>query len=440
MNKKMKKILLLLVIILPLLGSCKKEILPSTTEVTPAMARDTLYFLMKQWYYWYNLMPTVNRESYPDPYKLLDAMMYKQLDRWSFVVDFNEYNAEAKGSFVGHGIRIGLDQTNQARIVMIYDKSPLYAEGVRRGWIVKKVNNTDVAAVLISRDATAYSNMFGPSSTTVTNTFLFRKPDGTEVTISSTKASFTINTVILYDTLHIKSTVTNTNVITGHLVLDSFIQPTEAELAKAFTFFSSTGVKDIILDLRYNTGGLLYVAQELASYIGGNSITGSAFATLQFNDKNQTSNQTFKFLTSSYGMSNPRLVVITSRLTASASECVMNGLFPFLNVVSVGDTTNGKPVGMVGYPCAQKYYFFPIMFKVINSLNQGDYFTGFAPNKVAQDDITHDFNDRQETCLNEAIHYIASGNFTQKGSAGFKRLIQFSEKPKMINGTFVLAK
>ncbi len=440
MKLNMKKILVIILIILPFLGSCKKEILPSSTEVTPAMARDTLYFLMKQWYYWYNLMPTVSRESYADPYKLLDAMMYKQLDRWSFVADYNEYIAESQGSFVGHGIRIGLDETNLARIVMIYDKSPLYAQGVRRGWIVKKINNTDVASVLLSRDATAYTNMFGASSTTVTNTFLFQKPDGTEITISSTKASFTINTVILYDTLHIKSTVTNTNVITGHLVLDSFIQPTESELAKAFTFFSSTGVKDIILDLRYNTGGLLYVAQELASYIGGNSLAGSTFAALQFNNRNTSADQTFKFLTSSYGLSKPRLVVITSRLTASASECVMNGLLPFLNVVSVGDTTNGKPVGMVGYPCAQKYYFFPIMFKVINSLNQGDYFAGFAPNKLAVDDITHDFNDRNETCLNEAIHYIASGNFTQKGAASFKRLIQYSEKPSMINGTFVLAK
>ncbi len=59
-------------------------------------------------------------------------------------------------------------------------------------------------------------------------------------------------------------------VVTGHLVFESFIEPTEDELETAFAFFKANNVKDLILDLRYNSGGYLYIAQQLASYIAGN--------------------------------------------------------------------------------------------------------------------------------------------------------------------------
>lgn len=434
----MKRLLIIFISILSLLGSCKKDDVPSV--ITPAEARDTLYYIMRQWYYWYNLMPSVTKENYADPYLLLEAMRYKELDRWSFVADYDEFIAEMEGTFVGHGIRIGLDENKQARIALIYNKSPLYSEGVRRGWIVEKVNNTDLAPIMIDQNTDAYNALFGASNTTVTNTFLFKKPDGTEVTIISQKASFTINTVLLCDTLQIKSESTGQKIVTGHLVLESFIEPTETELATAFAYFKSMGVKDLILDLRYNSGGYLTIARQLASYIAGSGVTGTAFATLKYNSKNLAQNQTFNFISSSNSLSLSRLVVITTRLTASASECLMNGLDPHLTIVSVGDTTNGKPTGMNGWSCGKKYFFWPITFETVNSLNIGGFYEGFIPDKLTTDDITHDFTDKQEKCYMEAIHYIAAGSFSTKGSERFRRSVQFSEKPSWMNNTFVLEK
>ena len=121
--KVMKKLISLLIILVTILGSCKKEV--TRPEVTPAMARDSLYFLMKQVYYWYDKMPSVNRENYPDPYLLLDAMMYKELDRWSFVADYDAFTAEMQGTFVGHGFRIGLDENDTARIALIFNNSQI---------------------------------------------------------------------------------------------------------------------------------------------------------------------------------------------------------------------------------------------------------------------------------------------------------------------------
>ncbi len=221
-----------------LITSCKKDEdePPVVTGVTDAMARDTLYYVMRQWYYWYDVMPVVKKEDYKDPYEILEAMRYKTLDKWSFVADYDEFTAEMQGEFVGHGIRIGVDDDLKARIAMIYSKSPLYAQGVRRGWIVKSVNGINIAQTLIDGDAAAYNNAMGPGTAGVTNKFVFVKPDLTEVEISSTKSSFITNSVIHYDTLKLSSG------ITGHLVFESFIEPSPEELAIAFDFFEASNI------------------------------------------------------------------------------------------------------------------------------------------------------------------------------------------------------
>lgn len=435
----MKKLIFFTLITLLIFSACKKEEEKPPVIIdnglTDAMARDSLYFLMKQWYYWYNLMPAVTKENYKDPYAIMEAMRYKELDKWSFVADYNEFIAEMQGEFVGHGFRIGLDSEKKARIAMIYSKSPLYTEGVRRGWIVKSINGYDIANILLEGDAVAYNDALGPGVAGITNTFVFEKPDGNEVQISSTKQKFTVNSVLLYDTLKLAGGKS-----TGLLVFESFIQPSPEELEVAFEYFKSCNVNDLILDLRYNSGGYLHVAQLLASYIAGNDLAdnGSAFAVLKYNDKNLQYNESFRFETTDWPLSLNRLVVISTRLTASASEAVINGLKPFMEVVNIGDTTYGKPVGMNGWSVGEKYFFWPVTFKMVNKDNEGDYFGGIAPARLAEDDITHDFDDRNELCLKEAIHYLETGSFSTKGFVPFYRYPRFSEKPSWVTNGLTL--
>jgi C-terminal processing protease CtpA/Prc len=225
--------------------------------------------------------------------------------------------------------------------------------------------------------------------------------------------------------------------VAGHLVFESFVEVSEGELETAFSYFKTKGAKELILDLRYNSGGALYIAQELASYIAGNGYTTTNFSTLVFNDKYKSANRSYKFITTNYPLALSRIIVITTRSTASASEVVMNCLRPFTTIVSIGDTTNGKPVGMLTFYCGEKYVFAPITFKVINSQNQGDYYDGFAPQIIATDDITHDFDDNNEKCLKEAIHYLETGTLPGKIPLDFHRSTQFSEKPSWMNNTFV---
>jgi carboxyl-terminal processing protease len=369
----------------------------------------------------------------------MKAMKYKPRDKWSFIADYNEFKAEMEGSFVGHGFRIGLDDANNARISLIYSRSPLCAYGVRRGWIVKKINNQDVAPILIAKDTAAYSNLIGPSQAGVTNKFLFQTPEGKDSIIMSTKTSFQLNSVILADTLHL-----STGITTGHIVFDAFISPSENELLTAFEYLKTNGVQDLILDLRYNSGGWLVIAQELASYIAGNANSGSDFIKLIYNNLHQESNGSFKMIQTPYPLGLSRLVVITTRETASASECVMNGLKPYLDVISIGDTTNGKPVGM-GIPnrdndIGKKYYIAPVTFQDVNKNDEGDFYDGIVPFALVSDDITRNFNDREELCLRAAISYLETGSIPTKGAFEFKRHPQFSEKPAWMKNAFVLDK
>ena len=413
-------LILVMVVIFP---GCKKEEDPVPVAPTAdETARDALYSIMKTYYLWYKEMPTVTKSNYPDPYELLNAMRYKKLDRWSYIQKYQDFVDQTNATFVGHGIRIGLDHTNKTRIVQIYNKSPLYSLGVRRGWIIKKLNGTELAPIFVAGDANAYYTLIGKSEAGVTNTFLFETPEGKDSTITSTKTTFTMNTVLYYDTLKLNSGVA------GYIVYDQFVGPSKAEFETAFAFFQANNVKDIIVDLRYNGGGDLTVLQNLAAHIAGPSKYGEPFLTLTHNDQKISLNQTYSFGTVTSSITASRMVVITTRSTASASEDLINGLKPFIPITTIGDTTNGKPVGMYGFEHKKLYMFWPISFELLNSAGDGDFYEGFAPKKYVPDDVTHDWGDRNEACLKEAIYFLETGNVSSKGEYSSSRSVQFDEK------------
>jgi len=420
-------------VLLIALASCDKEEKEPTDD---ELSRDVLYNVMVNSYLWNDLMPEVKKENYPDPYELLEAMRYKKLDRWSFVQDYDDYIQQTQAIFVGHGIRIGLDDSDQTRIAQIYKNAELYKKGVRRGWIIKKLNGVDLAPVFMLNDrGAAYSALIGAPVAGITNKFLFETPDGEEIELEDTKASFTLNTVIHYDTLELKTGTT------GHLVFEQFIPPSEDELKEAFEFFSQNNINNIIVDLRYNGGGDLSVLQILAAYIGGSSTFGKPFLKYKHNDQLKSEDRTINFRTAPHPVSVEKVIIITTRMTASASENLINGLKPYLEVMTVGETTNGKPVGMYGitYPKNfTEYIFWPITLSIFNSADKGDFYDGFPPDVEVHDDITRDWNDRNEASLNAAIELLEGGSKSSKGGYTYRNPIIFSEGTKRANGAYII--
>jgi C-terminal processing protease CtpA/Prc len=408
----MKKILLFTALILPLLAGCKKDAPDPVDEYTiEERARDGLYDLMKTVYLWYNYIPTVKVTDYPGPEEILDAIRYKPVDRWSFVISWEDYLAMRAGTFVGHGIRMALDSENNVRVVSLYSGSDLWPGGVRRGWIVKAVNGTPIAPIFISGNDAAYNTLMGPSTAGVTNSFLFEKPDGTQVTYSSTKATFTINSVSSPKILDLTSGKT------GYFAFDTFIEPSEQELNNVFADFKSEGITDLIVDLRYNTGGFMNIAEQLSSLVMEAADTTKLCYTLKYNDLiGPDWDESYKFVRTNSPLGLDRVVFITTRSSASASEVVINSLKPYVSVTLVGDTTHGKPTGMdgFGFPFpsqtnpnpALKYVFFPITFEYVNSLGEGRFYDGIVPDIKAADDITRDFGDPEEASLAAAIAFL----------------------------------
>jgi carboxyl-terminal processing protease len=434
----MKKLIIIVLIASIGFISCKKEV-STSTDTSAINARDALNTLMNEWYLWYDKMPAVKVTDYNDPYALMDALRYKAFDRWSFVSDYNQFMASMSGSFVGHGIRLGYDQvTNTVRIVTIYSKSPLYTNGnggpgVRRGWIVKKLNGQDLVPIFTSGNSTAYNNLIGASTAGITNTFIFTTPRGNDTTAVTTKQAFQVNSVMVYDTVKLKSG------LTGHLVFDAFIDPSADELAQAFAYFKAQNVQDLILDMRYNTGGILDVATKLSSYIAGSSVFSTPYIKSSYNDKKAaTNNATTNFQVVSSPLNLTRLVVITTRETASASEEVINGLRSHLTVTTIGDTTNGKPTGMnIWATNDSKYVFAPVTFELVNSAGQGGFYKGFIPAKYVSDDIKRDFRDRNESCYKEAIYFLEHGSVSTKGTYIYNPVKTYTEKPSLLNNAFM---
>jgi hypothetical protein len=163
-----------------------------------------------------------------------------------------------------------------------------------------------------------------------------------------------------------------------------------------------------VLDLRYNGGGLVDVAQYLASLLGGSRTVGQVFAEYFHNDRNAFRNRVLRFETQPGALTLDRLVVITTEASASASELVINALRPFIPVVIVGERTYGKPVGQYAIPFCDKVLA-PVSFQLRNANGEGDFFGGFAADCAAPDDLDHPIGDPMEGSLREAFAVISTG-------------------------------
>ena len=383
-----------------LFTSCRKD--NDEEEQERIEENEEFYKLMIDWYYWYNEMPSINPRNYFSPYEVLEALRKRPLDRWSYISsreEFESYYLESK--FIGYGFGSAWDQNGKLRVTFIFNTTDIYEAGVRRSWIIERINGVAI------QPGMNINQMLGANEVGVTNTFVIRNPGGSEITLTLQKKEVIMNTVLYKEVFEAGGRKA------GYLVLKGFTTPTVAELDEAFEFFTAEGIDELILDLRYNGGGQTNVANYLASIIGGTSVTDQPFAKYLYNDKRaRDENFTDEFATVENSPSLDRLIVIATRATASASEMVINGLNPFVQVYLVGDNTYGKPMGMNAWYYGDKYAFVPVTFKIANALDQGDYFNGLEADSYVDDNISLPFGDPEEASLKEALKFIETGTFS----------------------------
>ena len=180
-------------------------------------------------------------------------------------------------------------------------------------------------------------------------------------------------------------------------------------------------MKELIVDLRYNGGGSISVARDLASMIGGIELAGRVFTHLRYNAKHPENNTVYAFSSSSSELPAAplnglnRVIFITAEGTASASELVINGLIPHKNVIQIGATTFGKPYGFLPVDACGLTYN-AVSFETVNALGMGRYDSGLAPTCEVPDDLDHQLGDPAEARLASALHYIKTGSCSVPGA------------------------
>lgn len=287
-----------------------------------------------------------------------------------------------------------------------------------------------------------------PPTPGVTRTFTVQDPGATterNVTITSqTLAQQPVNRFSTIDTPTGK---------VGYILFNTFSPfSSEEDIANAMTQMQTEGVNDLILDLRYNGGGLLAVAGQLGYMIAGSARTsGRTFELLKFNDDagnfnpvTGAFNDPIPFYSTGLGFSLangtplpslnlPRVFILSTERTCSASEAVINGLRGIdVEVILIGNTTCGKPFGF--YPtdnCGETFY--TIQFQGTNDKGFGDFADGFVPSNssaqfgvkvngcVIPDDYTRELGDESEGLLSAALSYRETGTCPLAASASVEK-------------------
>lgn len=359
-------------------------------------------------------------------------------DRFHFTEETAARLARVRsGVTAGYGARFAVLASRPPRDVRVaYTEpdSPATAASValRRGTRILAVDGVDVGR----GGAAAINAGLFPRAVGEEHEFTVRDP-GADADREVTMTSATITTAPVQ---HVRVLETDTGEV-GYLLFNTHIGPAEKALKEGMERLARAGVGDMVLDLRYNGGGYLAIASQMAYMIAGSPAVGRVFNEAQFNDKHPTYNPvTGDRLTPSYfratttgwfdepgGLALPalgleRLFVLSGPNTCSASEAIINGLRGIdVEVVLVGATTCGKPYGF--YPqdnCGTTYN--TVQFRGVNAKGFGDYADGFTPANapaaastkisgcVVADDFDHAFGDPAEARLAAALRYRMDGS------------------------------
>ncbi|SEK79592.1 Peptidase family S41 [Roseateles sp. YR242] len=364
----------------------------------------------------------------------------KYKDQFSFVMPTREWNALSDaGVAVGYGIEWHLGSSlppRNIRVAYVEPNSPAALAGVQRGDTLVTADGVGADDVTSSGVDTLNEALF-PSQATISHRFVLTSNSG--LTRSPT---FVAGNVTKTPVLQKQVVTASDGAKVGYMVFNDHVATSEAQLISAVTDFKTQGISELVLDIRYNGGGYLYIASELAYMIAGAAPTsGKVFEQLRYNSRRtsdtNSSDARTPFYDTSCILANGkctdekqlpvlnlrRVYVLAQEGTCSASEAIINGLRGVdVEVVLVGGTTCGKPYGFTGKDnCG--YSYFPIEFVGTNNKGFGEYADGFVaggsgatgvPGCSMTDDFSHQLGDTSESMLAAALQYRATGTCPAK--------------------------
>jgi len=342
--------------------------------------------------------------NFADADELLDFLRYRpdEFDRFfTHITTVEEDNQFfGPGQFVGYGFSFRLDDTaTELRITQVFTGSPAEAAGFARGRSILTIDGRTIAEI---EAAEGLGEAFGASESGVTQQFTLQEAGSPPFDTTATKALVTIDPVPQHRIIDIGGQKI------GYFEFRTFIDTARAALQSVFGDFAAAGVTDVIVDARYNGGGLVDVAENFASLLAGPANVGNAQSFTRFNQANSVLDEQSNFVAQANSINLNSIVFITTGGSASATELVINSLQPYVDVALVGDRTFGKPVGQIGRDfCEQRLRL--VAFEVVNVNNEGRFFTGLPVDCPADDEFSFAVGDSLEDSLATALTLITTG-------------------------------
>ena len=433
-----KRFSLLLILSLCLLSCSKEPIEKQLEEATrKAEAEDPLYstkdFIWKglnQYYLWqeeindlsdtrfekslgYTNATSKRYVSYLKNFstpKVLFKYLLSSEDRFSFIVeDIDQLEDSFQGISLSTGMDYALAQIETGEIVgyvrYVFPNSDAEKKGVKRGDFFLSVDGQRLTT-------TNYQQLLFNQKNSLT--FGFFKVVNKQIVPTESK---TLSQLPLQeDPILLHKTLSRSGKKIGYLVYNSFVSKYDKQLNEVFGKFKSDGISDLVLDLRYNSGGSVQTAIYLASMIKGTD-TNKVFVK-QTSNKKMTNywkrDHTFENNISGtpiHTLNLPKIYILTSKHTASASELIINGLKPYLTVVQIGETTLGKNLASITLKDktkGSKWAMQPIVLRSENAAGFGHYETGLVPNFEIKEDVRNlgTLGDENEPLLAKALELI----------------------------------
>lgn len=414
-----------------LFSSCKKDKPDAVAPPTPlpvasvvkfdeGLLKDSALLYSRDIYLWNAQIPaTFDARSHADPAAVMTAIrpfsveqgFGSPVDKWSFAMKKTEWDqmSGGMGALIGgtkqeagdFGMSVFFRAEGDLRVRLVEPNSPSGLAGIRRGWRITKINGNN--NINTSGSSTLVENVYYSASTS----FEFTRPDGTSMTTTLKAAHYTEKPVYL-------DTVYNMGAQKiGYLVFNSFLgdqQNISAEFARVFLKFAVAQVTDMVIDLRYNGGGYVSLAEKLANYLAPSSANGGLMMKQVYNAQNTQHDET-TYIQKTGSLQLSKIYFIVTKSTASASELLINTLKPYMDVRVLGPTnTHGKPVGFFPISVGD-WYVFPVSFKTTNKNGEGNYFNGLPVNSIIADGLDKDWGDIRESSLAAAIKNITTGTY-----------------------------
>jgi C-terminal processing protease CtpA/Prc len=430
-----------------LLAGCKDDD-PSPSTNNIATSNDTTTYVnhwildnMNFWYLWYDKIPAKPDKNL-DPESFFKSLLYSE-DRFSWIqpnyIDLlNSLQGVSKEAGYEFALYRESSSSNHviAQVLYIKPNSPAASSGLKRGDVITHINDQQITT---SNYSTLVDAMHENHSIRYRPLDLDQQTFLPEQTLNLSAVEYS------EDPNYLSKVINAGNNRIGYYVYNFFASGTDTdstqydrEMENIFNSFKTSGITDLVLDLRFNSGGSEVSATNLASEIAPDANSSKIFFKREYNKQVQQEimndpSASDSFLVSHFSnkganvgnqLNGNRIYVLTSSRTASASELIINGLKPYMNVFIIGDTTYGKNVGSISLyeenDPKNTWGMQPIVVKAYNSLDQSDYSQGFVPDIEDQDDdlILYPLGDTREELLSKAITQITGAATIGRAPSG----------------------